>query len=463
MALKGLDIFKLTPKTNCKDCGVPTCMAFAMKVAQGSVQIGACPHMSDEALAALGEATAPPMKLVKIGAGEREYALGGETVLFRHEKAFVSKNLFGVALKPDSAERVLPEVMKIDYERIGERMHVELLHVGYGGSGNGDMAGSGNGDMADGGSGDRAAFLDTVRKAAAAGRTLVIECGDAGVAREALELAKDGKPLLNGANPSNYAEMARLAEEYGVALGVGAPDIGGIYDTVQALEGLGCKNLVIDVGAASAKEAFANAVQIRRAAIKDSVRSLGYPSLVNLEKLAPGNPELQLALASVFVLKYGSIIIMGDMSYAQALPLFGLRQNIFTDPQKPMTVEPGVYPINGADESAICATTVNFALTYFIISGELQRSGVPVNLLISDAGGYSVLTAWAAGKLSAASLEKFFSEQGLNDRLKNRTLLIPGKVAVLKGEIEESLPGWNIVVAPNEAVGIVKFMKELSA
>jgi acetyl-CoA decarbonylase/synthase complex subunit gamma len=443
MALKGLDIFKLTPKTNCKDCGVPTCMAFAMKVAQGSVQIGACPHMSADALAALGEATAPPMKSVKIGAGEHECALGGETVLFRHEKAFVSKTLFGVALKPESAGRVLQEAMGIDYERIGERMCVELLHVAF--------------------EGDRDAFLDTVRKAAATGRALVIECGDAGAAREALELAKGGKPVLNGANPSNYAEMARLAGEYGAVLGVGAPDLGGIYDTVQALEALGCKNLVIDVGAASAREAFANAVQIRRAAIKDSVRSFGYPSLVNLEKLAPGNPELQLALASVFVLKYGSIIIMGGMSYAQALPLFGLRQNIFTDPQKPMTVEPGVYPINGADESAVCATTVNFALTYFIISGELQRSGVPVNLLISDAGGYSVLTAWAAGKLSAASLEKFFSDQGLNDRLKSRTLLIPGKVAVLKGEIEESLPGWNIVVAPNEAVGLVKFMKELSA
>ncbi|MDR1439272.1 MAG: acetyl-CoA decarbonylase/synthase complex subunit gamma [Clostridiales bacterium] len=443
MALKGLDIFKLTPKTNCKDCGIPTCMAFAMKVAQGSAQLGACPHMSADALAALGEATAPPMKSVRIGAGENERSIGGETVLFRHEKAFVSKTLFGVSIKPGSAGSALPELMKIDYERIGERMCVELLHVAN--------------------EGDKNAFLETVRAAAAAGRTLIIEAGDAGTAREALELAKGCRPLLNGATPENYEQMASAAAEYGAALGVSAPDIGGIYDTVQALEGIGFKDIVIDVGCASAKDAFANAVQIRRAAIKDSVRSLGYPSLVNVGRLAPGNPEMQLALASVFVLKYGSIVVMEGMSYSQALPLFGLRQNIFTDPQKPMTVEPGVYPINGADENAVCATTVNFALTYFIISGELQRSGVPVNLLISDAGGYSVLTAWAAGKLSAASLEKFFSEQGLNGRLKNRTLLIPGKVAVLKGEIEESLPGWNIVVAPNEAAGLVKFMKELAS
>jgi acetyl-CoA decarbonylase/synthase complex subunit gamma len=443
MALKGLDIFKLTPKTNCKDCGIPTCMAFAMKVAQGSAAIESCPHMSAESLAVLGEATAPPMKSVKIGAGECEYSIGGETVLFRHEKAFVSKNLFGVTLKPGSAGQELPELLKIDYERISERMYVELIHIECGG--------------------DKDAFLDAVKTATASGRALALEVADKDIAREALELTKGRNPLLNGATPVNCEDMGRLAMEYGVPLGVGAPDLSGIYDTVQILEGLGCKNLVIDVGAASAKDAFANAVQIRRAAIKDSVRSLGYPSLVNVNKLAPGNPELQLALASVFVLKYGSVIIMGGMSYAQALPLFGLRQNVYTDPQKPMTVEPGVYPINGADENAVCATTVDFALTFFIISGELERSGVPVNLLISDAGGYSVLTAWAAGKLSAASLEKFFKEKGLHERLKSRTLLIPGKVAVLKGEIEESLPGWDIVVAPNEATGLVKFMKELSA
>jgi acetyl-CoA decarbonylase/synthase complex subunit gamma len=152
---------------------------------------------------------------------------------------------------------------------------------------------------------------------------------------------------------------------------------------------------------------------------------------------------------------------MGGMSYAQALPLFGLRQNIFTDPQKPMKVEPGIYPLNGADENAVCATTVDFALTYFIVSGELERSGVPVNLLISDAGGYSVLTAWAAGKLSAGSIAKFIKENNIEGKIKNRVLIIPGKVAVLKGELEENLAGWKIIVAPNEAVGAVKFLKEL--
>ncbi|MCL2880062.1 MAG: acetyl-CoA synthase subunit gamma, partial [Treponema sp.] len=162
-----------------------------------------------------------------------------------------------------------------------------------------------------------------------------------------------------------------------------------------------------------------------------------------------------------FTVKYGSIVIMSAMSYSQALPLYGLRQNIFTDPQKPMKVETGIYPLNGADENSVCVTTVDFALTYFIVSGELERSGVPVNLLISDAGGYSVLTAWAAGKLSAGSIARFISENNIADKIKNHRLVIPGKVAVLKGDLEENLPGWKVIVAPNEAVGIVKFFKEL--
>ena len=169
---------------------------------------------------------------------------------------------------------------------------------------------------------------------------------------------------------------------------------------------------------------------------------------------------MQTALASMFVIKYGSVIVMDSMTYAQALPLYGLRQNIYTDPQKPMKVEPGIYPLNGADENSVCATTVDFALTYFVVSGELERSGVPVNFLISDAGGYSVLTAWAAGKFSAGTISKFMKEYDIENKIKSRTLIIPGKAAVLKGELEEKLPGWTIVVAPNDATGLVKFMKD---
>jgi len=253
--------------------------------------------------------------------------------------------------------------------------------------------------------------------------------------------------------------MSKIAQAAGVTLGVSAKDLDALYDTVAKLENAGNKNLVLDVGTQSIKDAFANAVQIRRAALKDQDRVFGYPSIVNVGKLAKGNAELEVGLASIFTLKYGSIIILDSMDYTKALPLYGLRQNIFTDPQKPMKVEPGVYTLNGADTNALCLTTVDFALTYFIISGEVERSGVPVNLIITDSGGYSVLTAWAAGKLSASSVAKFIKDN-CSDKCKNHTLVLPGKVSVLKGELEENLPGWKIVIGPNEAVGIVKFLKD---
>jgi acetyl-CoA decarbonylase/synthase complex subunit gamma len=381
------------------------------------------------------------MKSIKVGVGASEYTLGGETVLFRHDKTFVSRTRYAVCVCQNSVDRKLPEIARIDYERIGERMYVEFINVEY--------------------TGDKAGFLDTVKKAAATGRTLILSVSDVDVAAAALELTKAGKPILNGANPSNYKAMSELAVKAGVTLGVTGETLDAMYDTVVALEALGNKNLVIDVGFSSVKEAFANAVQLRRAAIKDGDHSAGYPTIVNVARLAHGKPETQLALASLFTLKYGSIIIMEDMSYAQALPLYGLRQNIFTDPQKPMKVDPGVYPINKADENAVCATTVDFALSYFVISGEIERSGVPVNLIVSDAGGYSVLTAWAAGKLSAGSVAKYFKDAALDAKLKNKTLIIPGKVAVLKGEMEELLAGWKILVGPNEAANMVKYLKDL--
>ena len=448
MALKGLDIFKLTPKTNCKECGSPTCMAFAMKVAQGAVEISKCPHMSEEALATLSEATAPPMKTIKVGTGEAEYTLGGETVLYRHEKTFVSKTRYAAAISccDENMDAKLAELKKVDYERIGERMHVEMLYLTY--CGNCDAAGY-------------AAFVKKVMEEVP-DKTIVLDCTNVEAAKAALDVCKDKKPILDGADASNYEEMSKLATEAGVVLGVRGADINELYDTTAAVEKLGNKNLVLNVGAASIKDAFATTVQIRRAALKDTNRTFGYPSIVNAAALAPGDSRMQAALASLFTVKYGSIVVMEGMSYAQALPLYGLRQNVFTDPQKPMKVEPGIYPLNGGDENSVCLTTVDFALTYFVVSGELERSGVPCNMIISDAGGLSVLTAWAAGKLSSTSVSKFIQEN-VEDKIKCRKLIIPGKVAVLKGDIEAKLPGWEVIVAPNEAVQLVKFLKDMQA
>ena len=440
MALKGLDIFKLSPKKNCKECGSPTCMAFCMKVAQGAVELSKCPYFSEEALATLNASTAPLMKTISVG----EHKLGGETVLFRHEKTLVNKNLFAVSvctcMEAATVDAKLAEAKKVDYERIGERMYVEMIHVAN------NQA-------------DPAVYAELVKKAAATGRALVLECWDVECAKAALAVC--GKDvILDGATPANWEAMSEVATAAGVALGVWAENISDLYDTVKNLEAKGNTNLVLDVTGATAKETLANAVNVRRTALKQEDRTFGYPSIVNLAKVAKGDDRLQTALAAMFVEKYASIVVMSNMSYAQALPLYGLRQNIFTDPQKPMKVEAKIYPLNGADENSPCALTVDFALTYFLVSGELERSGQPVNLIITDASGMSVLTAWAAGKLSSSTIKKTFDELDIANKIKNRTLIIPGKVAVMKGEIQEKLPEWNVVVGPLEAVQLPKYMKD---
>lgn len=458
MALNGIAIFKLTPKKNCKECGCPTCMAFSMKVAQGAMTIDQCPHMSEDAIATLSEASAPPMKSIKVGFkpfadnkndSDKEYALGGETVLFRHEKTFVNKTRYASTLctgmDDAKVEEVLKNVAAIDYDRIGDRMYVEFINVNCG----------------EGATPDQYAAL--VKKAADANRSLILNVKDEACAKAALDVCKDKKPILNAADASNYEAMNKLATEAGVVLGVGASSVEELYDTVAAIEKAGNKNLILDVTGADVKETFMNAVLVRRAALKDTDRTFGYPSIVNVAKLALGDEHMQAALAALFTMKYGSIVVVENMSYAQALPLYGLRQNLFTDPQKAPRIEPGIYPINGADENSICLTTVDFALTYFLVSGELERSGVPCNLLISDAGGLSVLTSWAAGKFSASTIAKYIQEFDIENKIKNRTLVLPGKVAVLKGDLEAKLPGWNIVVGPTEAVQLVKFLKDMQA
>ena len=441
MAVKGLDIFKLSPKKNCKECGSPTCMAFCMKVAQGAVPITKCPYMSEEAIALLSEATQPPMKTIEVGA----HKLGGETVMMRHEKTLVNRNLFAATLctcmDDATVEARLEGIKKVDYERIGEREMVECVFVHD--------------------AGDSAKFVELCKKAAALpDRTVIIDTKDVETAKAAVEAIKDNKPILNGANKDTFAAMNEIAKAAGLVLGVSGADLSELHDTVAELEKAGNKNLILDVTASTIKETFANAVLVRRSAIKDGDKTFGYPSIVNLGVLCNHDEHLETALAAMFVVKYGSIIVMDKVGYAEALPLYGLRQNIFTDPQKPMKVAPGIYPINGAGPDDPCALTVDFALTYFLVSGELERSKIPVNLLITDASGMSVLTAWAAGKFSSTSVKKFFDEFDIASKINNRTLIIPGKVAVMKGEIQDKLPEWNVVVGTREAVELVKYLRD---
>lgn len=449
MALKALDIFKLTPKKNCKDCGFPTCMAFCMKVASGAVEVNKCPHMSDDALAKLSEATAPLMRGIKVGAGNSEYELGAETVLFRHEKTLVNRNRYAVAfcecMTDEQVDAKLANIKAVDYVRIGEEMKAEMALIEY--------------------FENKEGFLRVVNKVKDSGLDLayILVCEDAAIAKEAVEILKDKKPVVYGATKENYKEMIEVVKEDKLALGVKASSLEELYATVELVQAAGYRELILDVTGENIKDTFTNAVQVRRIALKEQDRTFGYPSIVFANKLSKENPMMEVALSSMFTVKYGSIIVIDDIDYAKALSLFALRQNIYTDPQKPMRVEPKIYPINNPDENSPVIVTVDFALTYFIVSGDVERSKVPVWLAIPDAGGYSVLTAWSAGKFGGSSIANFIKESNVGEMTKNRDLIIPGKVAVLKGDIEECLPGWNVVIGTEESMELPKFLREYKA
>ena len=447
MALTGLDIFKLTPKKNCKDCGFPTCLAFSMKVAAGGIEIEKCPHMSEENLSKLSESTAPPMKALTVGAGTSEYKLGGETVLFRHEKTLVNRNRFAVAIKDtDSADVVnskIENIKKVDFERIGERMKAEFAAFIY--------------------TGNKEAYIANIKAVLASGAELayMVVCEDVEVAKEALELLKDTNPILHGATAANYEQMVDVAAAGKYALGLRADSLEDLYELTSKVQSKDYKELLLDAGSKTIKEAYTNAIQIRRTALKDGDRTFGYPSIIFVNDLAKDNKFMEIALSSIFTIKYGSILVIEDMDFARGHSVWALRQNIYTDPQRPMRVEPKAYSVNNANDESPVLCTVDFALTYFIINGEIEKSNVPTWLLIPDAGGYSVLTAWAAGKFSGSIIANFVKESGVEQKTKSRKLIIPGKVAVLKGDIEDSLPGWEVVVGPNESMQLPKFLKDL--
>ena len=445
MALKALDIFKLTPKKNCKECGFPTCMAFSMKVAGGAVEVSKCPHMSDEAIQKLSEATAPPMKTLKVGAGENEYTLGGETVLFRHEKTLVSKNRYAIAfcdcMTEEEVASKIANINKVEYERIGEVMKAEFACVTY--------------------NSNKENFLNIIKKLKAETKVaFILNVDDAEVAKEAVAELKGLNPVVLGATKDNYEAMLEVVKGDNLALGLKADNLEDLYATVELVQKAGYKELILDVTGESIKDTYVNAVQVRRIALKEQDRTFGYPSIVFVNELANGDDNMEVALSSAFTVKYGSIIVIDDISYAKALPLYALRQNLFTDPQKPMRVETKVYPINNPDENSPVLVTVDFALTYFVVTGELERSKVPCWLVIPDAGGYSVLTSWAAGKFGGSVIGNFVKECGIADMTKNRDLIIPGKVAVIQADVQDNLPDWNVIVGTAEAMELPKFLKE---
>ena len=416
-----------------------------MKLAQGGTEAEKCPYMSDEAKAQLAEATAPPMKTVKFGAKDMEYSLGGETVLFRHEKTFVNRPRFAVmfsdTMSPEEIDKKINNINRVNYTRINEEMYVEIAAFRCE-------------------SQDKDTFLNLIKRVTESCSKVVpmIITDNTEIADVAVSAYADRGPILFGANEQNHEVMVNLAKQNNLLLGVTAAGKDKLYEVVQKVQKAGYKELLLDAGSRNLKGTFDDMVNIRRTALLSGDRTFGYPTVAFVCDMAQ-DKMMQLACASLFVEKYASIIVLSDIDYSLALPLFALRQNIFTDPQRPMRIEQGIYKIGTADEESPLLVTVDFALTYFIVSGEVERSKVPSWILIPDAGGYSVLTAWAAGKFNAKSIAKAVKEFEVENKIKTRELIIPGKVAVLKADIEDELPGWKVIVGTEEAATLTNFLK----
>ncbi len=442
MALTGLQIFKLLPKTNCGECNVPTCMAFAMKLAAKSADLASCPYASEEAKKVIGAASKPPIRLVKIGPPGNEVLIGNETVMFRHEKTFVHATAVAIAF-PDNESLTdlshkLAEVREYCLERVGDQLRINLVLV-------------------DNFSEEVKPFVDLVKTAAGAtGMGIILRSTNLEALEAGLRELQGKRPLIHAATPANADAVAALALKYDAPLVARAATLDELVALTTKLAKLGVKEIVLDLPTDNPAAALQYNTLIRKAALKNAFEPLGYP-IINF--VTPVDDASAVADASTYMCKYASILVLDRMSLELLLPLMMLRQNIYTDPQKPIQVDPKIYPIGEPSKDAPLLVTTNFSLTYFLVSGEIENSGIPANLLVVDTEGMSVLTGWAAGKFSGAKVAAAVKASGLKDQEGKHRIIIPGYVAQISGEVEEGLPGWEVLVGPGEASDIGSFMK----
>jgi acetyl-CoA decarbonylase/synthase complex subunit gamma len=440
VALTALEIYKLLPKTNCKDCGFPTCLAFAMQLAAGKTGVEKCEHASGEAKQTLGAAATPPLPKVVVGTGDRAVTMGDEVVLFRHEKTFYHPTAVAVSVSdalPGEAflERVR-SIQALSFERVGQALSVDLVAVRCE-------------------SGDPARFARAAKASLAASGKPILLIGSCAALEAAVREAGPSRPLLCPP-PGETESGARLAASEKLPLVVRGRGIEGLAKALAAARSAGASDLVADPMPADAAQAVADSVFVRRLAIAHRAREVAYPTAFDLGQ---GFPQ-PFAAACLLVAKYGSLLTLDTADPAEILPILTLRQNLFTDPQRPIQVEPGIYPIGNVTSSSPVLVTTNFSLTYFTVRSDVESAKTPAYLLIAECDGMSVLTAWAAGKFTAGSIAKILAESGIAAQVAHRTLILPGTVARLSGKIEE-LSQWRVLVGPQESSALPAYLRRL--
>ncbi len=444
MPLTGIEIFKLLPKTNCGECGVPTCLAFAMNLAAGKAELTACPYVSEETKAKLEEAAAPPIRPVTIGVGDLALKVGGETVMFRHEKRFENRPGLAILITDTMAESEadarLERFSQLQYERVGLTLRPELVAI----------------KDASANAGKFEALVNKVKQHNQRG--IILMSSNPDILAAGLKVCADRKPLIYAATKDNLDRVAGLAKEHSCPVAVKASGLDELSQLTVRLTEAGVNDIVLDSGSRTVRQAFEDQIIIRNAALAKKFRPLGFPTITFPCEMTD-DPMKEAVIASMFVAKYGSIIVLSDFQGHSLFPLLLERLNIYTDPQRPLATTEGIYEIGGPDENSPVLITSNFSLTYFIVSGEVETSRVPSWLLVKDTEGLSVMTSWAAGKFVADTIAPFVKKCGIEDKVKHHQLIIPGYIAAESGGLEEELPAWKVLIGPREGAHIPAYLK----
>ncbi|MDO8662593.1 MAG: acetyl-CoA decarbonylase/synthase complex subunit gamma [Candidatus Omnitrophota bacterium] len=442
MALSGLDIYKLLPKTNCRECGFATCLAFAMQLAKKAVGIDKCPHLTSEVKGKLEAQSQPPIKLITIGSGETRLEIGNENVMFRHEEKFFRPAGIGFIVEDNSTDAEIKtkieKINELKFERVGQRLEVNLVAIRQ--------------------NKDAKRFIDVVQLVSVnTPLSLVLMSPDAQALKGALEILKGRNPLIYHATKENLTALTQLAKDYKVPLVAQGDDLEKVSELTAELSKQGVNDLIIETGKKPISEKVWDLTQIRRLALKKSNRGLGYPSLVVVEQ---NDVYAEAQEAATYITKYAGIVLLKGIESWAVLSLLTLRQNIYTDPQKPLQIEPKLYPIGQVNDKSPVLVTTNFSLSYYTVLGEVEASKIPAYIISIDTEGMSVLTAWAAEKFTPQKINESINKFGVKDAISHKRLVIPGYVAVMSGELQDE-SGFEIIVGPKEAAGIPSFLKNL--
>ncbi len=445
MALTGLQIYKLLPQTNCKKCGFPTCLAFAMKLAAKQAELAACPFVSEASKQQLEAASQPPVRLITLSSDGKKVAAGNEIVMFRHEKTFYHPAGLFVRVKdtesPDQLVAKAKELAAFEVDYVGIKLHVDGIAV-------------------ENASGDPAKFAAAVEGVYNTAKLPLILISQNPAAYEAAMAKLQGVvPLFYAADASNWQVLAEVAKKFKAPLAIkGDGNLQNLANLSEQVKGCGVEDIVLDPGARGFLDTLTLSTQIRRLAIKKNFRPLGYP-VITFPGEGVSSPDEEPVLAAQCISKYAGFVVLDTFTPARVYALLVLRQNLYTDPQKPIQVQPGLYEINSPKPESPVLVTTNFSITYFAISNEVEGAGLPAWLLVADAEGMSVLTAWAAGKFDADRIAKAVKTTNVESKINKKHLVLPGAVATLLGEVEETLQGWQVEVGPREAVDAPAFLK----